>query len=264
MARTVVITGASSGLGEALALDYAKEHARLGLLARNLARLDSVAQRSRSAGAAAVAVGAVDVRARTEMARWLSDFDDDSPVDILIANAGIMEGSPAAGEIEPPDAAHALMETNVLGVLNTVQPIVTRMMARGSGQIAIVSSIAAFVPLADAPSYSASKAAMLNYGLALRSLLSPHGIKVSVVCPGYVSTPMMRQESGPKPFAMAPQRAASLIRRGLARDRPVIAFPAAFALITRLGGLLPDRLRRWTSEPFRFTVSRHSGIDQDA
>jgi short-subunit dehydrogenase len=256
MSRSVVITGASSGIGEALALDYAKEHARLGLLGRNRARLDGVALQSRSTGAASVEVGAVDVRARAEMARWLLDFDEANPIDVLIANAGVMAGSPATGETEPPDAAYALMETNVLGVLNTVQPIMARMIARGSGQIAIVSSIAAFIPLADAPSYGASKAALLSYGLALRGLLAPRGIKVNVVCPGYVSTPMMQQESGPKPFAMAPEQAVSLIRKGLATNRPVIAFPARFAWITRLGGLLPDRLRRLTSAPFRFTVSR--------
>jgi len=128
------------------------------------------------------------------------------------------------------------------------------MMARGRGQIGIVSSIAAFIPLPDAPSYSASKSAILTYGLALRSALRRSGVGVSVICPGYVETPMMDQESGPKPYAMSAQSAAVIIVRGLAQNRSIIAFPFWFALITRLGGLLPDRVRRWTTEPFRFTV----------
>jgi NAD(P)-dependent dehydrogenase (short-subunit alcohol dehydrogenase family) len=95
----------------------------------------------------------------------------------------------------------------------------------------------------------------LNYGIALRAVLGPHGIGVSVICPGYIATPMMLRESGRKPFAMAPDKAADLICRGLDRGRAVIAFPLLFALATRIGGLLPDGLRRWTMRPFRFTVS---------
>lgn len=263
MPRTVVITGASSGIGEALSYLYARERAQLGLLARNRSRLERVAEQCRSAGAT-VSTATIDVRARADMKDWLSRFDEGSPIELLIANAGVMEGAPAAGDVEPPDAAYALVKTNVLGVINTVQPILPKMMARGRGQIAIVSSIAAFLPQADAPSYGASKSALLSYGLALRSLLWPRGIKVSVVCPGYVSTPMMHQESGPKPFAMPPEKAARLIHRGLTRNRPVIAFPTMFALVTRIGGMLPDRLQRWTSQPFRFTVSSRLEIDRDA
>ena len=105
--------------------------------------------------------------------------------------------------------------------------------------------------LHSATRYSASKAAVLNYGLALRALLHPYGIGVSVICPGYITTPMMLRESGPKPFTMSPSRAADLIGRGLDRDQAAFVF----ALMTRIGGLLPDRLRRWTMRPFRFTVS---------
>ena len=254
MPRTIVITGASSGLGEALALRYAREpNSRLGLIGRNRERLENVAQRCRDVGAA-VSVAAIDVRSRAMMEDWLRRFDDENPIDLLIANAGVMTGSVAAGEIEPAEIAYQLVEINVLGVLNTVQPVVSRMIARGRGQIAIMSSIAGFVPLPDAPSYGASKAAALNYGLALRELLQPRGIKVSVVCPGYVSTAMMHQESGSKPFAMPPDRAAELIERGLAQDRAIITFPTFFALLTRLSGLLPDWLRRRTNAPFRFTV----------
>jgi short-subunit dehydrogenase len=254
MPKTIVITGASSGIGEALALHYAREGVRLGLIGRSEARLDRVAAECRRVGAE-VECGTVDVRARPEMLAWLERFDAAHPVDLLFANAGVMAGRPADGVLETPDASHALVETNLLGTFNTIHPLLPRMMVRRSGQIAIVSSIAGFIPLPDAPSYGASKAATLSYGLALRGLLDEHGISVSVICPGYVRTPMMDQESGPKPSAMEPAAAAALIARGLARNKPVIAFPFLFSLMTRIGGMLPDRLRRRTQRPYRFTVA---------
>jgi short-subunit dehydrogenase len=254
MWRSIAITGASSGIGEALALRYARDGATLGLIGRNMERLEGVAVRCRGLGAK-VWIGRIDVRAREELMSWLEEFDRAAPIDLLIANAGVIEGTRPGGTIEPPDAAYALIETNVLGVLNTVQPLIPKMTARGHGQIAIVGSIAGFIPLPDAPSYCASKSAVLNYGRALRDVLAPHGVGVSVICPGYITTPMMLRESGTKPFVMAPDKAADLIWRGIDKNRALIVFPFFFALATRVGGLLPDYLRRWTMRPFRFTVS---------
>jgi len=254
MPKTIVITGASSGIGEALALRYACAGTTLGLIGRSASRLKRVADRCRERGAE-VHTAVLDVRMRADMLAWLTGFDDARPVDLLIANAGIMEGRAEPGGIEGAEASLALMETNVLGVLNAIHPLVPQMVAHRRGQIAIVSSIAAFIPLPDAPSYGASKAAILSYGLALRDLLEGHGIRVSVICPGYVRTPMMDQESGTKPGAMEPAAAAELIVRGLERNRAVITFPFWFSLMTRLGGLLPDRLRRRSMDPYRFTVA---------
>jgi short-subunit dehydrogenase len=254
MWRSIVITGASSGIGEALALRYARDGATLGLIGRNMERLEGVAVQCRGLGAE-VRIGQIDVRARADLMAWLEEFDRAAPIDLLIANAGVIEGTRPGGMIEPPDAAYALIETNVLGVLNTVQPLIPRMTARGRGQIAIVGSIAGFIPLPDAPSYCASKSAVLNYGRALRDVLAPYGVGVSVICPGYITTPMMLRESGPKPFVLAPDKAADLICRGIEKNRALVVFPFFFALVTRIGGLLPDYLRRWTMRPFRFTVS---------
>jgi short-subunit dehydrogenase len=251
---TILITGASSGIGKALALRYARAHSRLALFGRNERRLADVAGECRALGAE-VSVCALDVCDRAALAAWVADFDRATPIDLAIANAGIMEGRRPGGTIEAADAAYHMIETNVLGVLNTVQPLMPIMMARGRGQIAIVSSIAGFTPLPDAPSYSASKSALINYGLSLRALLGPRGIRVNVICPGYIDTPMLHRESGVKPFEMKPEKAAELICRGLERDRALIVFPFFFALMTRIGGLLPDRLRRWAMAPFRFTVS---------
>ena len=195
MPRTIVITGASSGIGEALALRFAREGAHLGLLGRNRERLDRVAAECRGFGSA-VHTATIDVRARQDLRGWLEDFDNAAPVDLLIANAGVLAGTAPDGEIETADESHALIETNVLGVLNAVHPLLPRMMSRGHGQIGLVGSLAGFFPLPDAPSYSASKSAVLTYGLALRSFLRRRGIRVSVICPGYVTTPMTQRESG--------------------------------------------------------------------
>jgi short-subunit dehydrogenase len=253
MAQRIVITGASSGIGKALALRYAREGASLGLLGRDKDRLEAVAVECRALGAE-VETGAIDVRSRAKLMQWIVDFDRVVPVDLVIANAGVMEGTPPGGQIEPPDAAYALMETNVLGLLNTVQPLLPAMMARGRGQVALISSIAGFVPLADSPSYSASKAAVLSYGLSLRDLLLPHGVGVCVICPGYISTPMMHRENGPKPFVMTADKAAELIARGIDRNKPMVVIPRFFGTMTRISGLLPERVRRWSSKSFRFTV----------
>jgi short-subunit dehydrogenase len=252
--RTILITGASSGIGQALARRFAGAGCRLALLGRHERRLADAAGECRALGAE-VSVAAIDVRDRAALATWIEEFDRLAPVDLVIANAGVMEGRRPGGDIEPADAAYRMVETNVLGVLNTVQPLLPKMMDRGRGQIAIVSSIAGFTPLPDAPSYSASKSAVINYGLSLRALLGPRGIRVSVICPGYVDTPMIRRESGAKPFKMSPEKAADAICRGLERDRALIVFPRLFGLMTRISGLLPDRMRRWAMAPFRFTVS---------
>ncbi len=254
MTRTVVITGATSGVGQALAHRYAATGTVLGLIGRDAERLGRVADDARWRGATVV-TAAIDVCDRVAMQAWLHQLDLDHPIDLVIANAGVMEGTPPGGAIEPADSAYDLMRTNVLGVMNTVQPVLDAMMARGQGQVAIMSSIAAFIPLADSPSYCASKSAVLSYGLSLRALLVKRGIRVSVICPGYIETPMMLRENGPKPFKISAERAANLIATDLERDKAVISFPTFFAWMTWLNGILPDGLRRRLSRSFRFTVS---------
>jgi len=240
---TVVITGASSGIGRSLALEYAAPGIVIGLVGRDAGRLEQVAVECRARGAE-VTIGLIDVRDRTALASWLGDFHRSHPVDLVVANAGVLVRMPG-GEVEPADDAFGLMQINVLGVLNTVQPVIPLMRERHRGQLALVASVAAFTPLPHSPSYSASKAAVLNYGLSLRAVLAGHGIRVSVICCGFVETPMIADIRDPKPFNMSSEKAAERIRRGLANDRAVIMFPLFFALMSRLDGLLPDRVRRF-------------------
>ncbi len=153
-----------------------------------------------------------------------------------------------------PTTATRFSKRTCSEVINTIYPLLDRMMSRGRGQIGIVASIAAFVPLPDSPSYCGSKAALLNYGVALRHLVRPRGVDVSVICPGYITTPMLQQETGWKPFEVSVERAAELIHRGLSRKRAVIAFPFPLALAARIGGLLPDWAQRIVLVAFRFNV----------
>jgi short-subunit dehydrogenase len=239
----IVVTGASSGIGRALAIEYAAPGIVMGLMGRNVPRLEQVAESCRARGAA-VQTRAVDVRKREHLRQWLEEFDDVNPIDLLIANAGVLVRM-AGAELEPADDAYGLMQTNVLGILNTVQPVAPRMVGRRGGQIAVISSVAAFTPLPHSPSYSASKAAALNYGLSLRTLLAKSHVKVSVVCSGFVETPMIADITDPKPFNMSAEHAAKLIRTGLSRNRAVIMFPLIFGLMSRIDGLLPDAVRRY-------------------
>ncbi len=240
--RHIVITGASSGIGAALARHYAGPATVLGLVGRDEGRLGAITEQCRRLGAAVVA-GRLEVREAEELAAWLVEFDSLHPVDLVIANAGVASGASAKGGIEPPDRVREVFEVNLLGAANTILPLIEPMRARGHGQIALMASLAAFWPAPNTPSYSASKAALLAYGLALRPRLGAAGVGVTVVCPGFVKTPMTARLSGPTPGLMADDRAAELIARGLGRDPAVLAFPFWPALGIRAMGLLP----RWVS-----------------
>ena len=188
------------------------------------------------------------------MHEYLVSLDARSPIDLLIANAGILRGSSDGEILESEEDSLAVLETNVIGLANTIHPLLPRMIARRQGQIAIMSSIAGLAPVPQMPSYSASKSAVLAYGLALRAVLHSQGIGVSVICPGFIDTPMTVQIRGSKPFMISAEKAARRICRGLEQNRAVIAFPRFLATITRINGMLPDWARRFTSSFVRFSV----------
>lgn len=218
----IVITGASSGIGAALALHYAGSGVRLELLGRNEDRLKDIARRCEKSGAT-VHIALVDVTDRESMEECLTAIDAFAPIDLLIANAGISGGMGGTGE--SAEQVHAIFSVNVDGVLNTIQPIIPRMAARGKGQIAIMSSLAGIRGLPSAPAYSASKAAVRFYGEGLRGYLKKSGVEVSVICPGYIKTPLTDKNTFPMPFIMDPEVAAKRIAKGLARNCSRIAFP---------------------------------------
>jgi len=235
--RHIVITGASSGIGEALALDYAAPGIALGLTGRDAARLAKVADACRVKGAT-VRADTVDSTDRPAMAGWLTAFDDAHPVDLLVANAGISidQNNP---DLESFEKARRTMAVNVEGVLNTVEPLVGRLAARRAGQIGLMSSLAGFFGRPYSASYNASKAAVRVWGESLRFPLAKDNVGVSVVCPGYVASRMSAGLAGPKPFLVSAVRAAHIIRHGLAHNRPRIVFPPALAAGVWFTNLLP-------------------------
>ena len=247
--EAVLITGASSGIGEALARDYAESGRFLALSGRNEQRLEAVAEACRGFGAD-VSTATVDVADRDTTAKWIKGIDADHPLDLVIANAGISAGTGGRGESE--SQARDIFAVNLAGVLNTVWPAMGPMRKRRHGQIAIISSIAAFRGIPGTPAYSASKAAVKSYGEALRGWLGPEGIRVSVVFPGFVRTRMTEKNTYPMPFIIDAAKAARIIRRGLERDNARIAFPWPMYFLAWLLGTLPpgwtDPLLKWAPE----------------
>ncbi|SDF60318.1 Short-chain dehydrogenase [Limimonas halophila] len=234
--RSVLITGASSGIGAALARAYAAPGVTLFLSGRNAERLEQVAAAARQSGAQ-VNTRTLDVDDREATAAWVAEADATAPLELAIANAGISAGTGSGAE--SAEQARAIFATNLGGVLNTLDPGIERMRERGRGQIAIVSSLAAFRGFPGAPAYCASKAAVRVWGEALRGHLADAGIGVSVVCPGFVETPMTSVNAFPMPFLMDADRAAWRIKRRLAKDKPRISFPRPLAAAVWLLAALP-------------------------
>lgn len=241
--RHVLITGASSGLGRALALACAAPGATLHLSGRDAARLADTARACAEAGAA-VTHRVLDVRDAAAMAAWIGGV---GRLDLVIANAGVSGGT--GGAVEPAAQARAIFETNVTGVLNTVLPALEAMARQAPGQdglrgrIAVIASLAAFVAAPGAPAYCASKAAVQRWAEALDATERARGIRLSAVCPGYIRTPMTARNAFPMPGLMEAGRAARLTLDGLARGRVRIAYPFPLYLAARLVGALPPGLR---------------------
>ena len=234
--KTILITGASSGIGAGLAEGYAKPGVTLYLVARNAQRLEEVAAQCRTRGAH-VHIASIDVRDKAAMAAWILAMDDASPIDLVIANAGISTGSFSGSETV--EAAEAVFDINLNGVIHTIHPIIPRMKVRGRGHIAIMSSLAGICALPSAPAYSASKAAVRVYGDALRGMLKPHGVMVSVICPGWITTPLTAKNNFPMPLLMSTERAIHIIIRNLNKKKARIAFPLRLYFLLRVLAMLP-------------------------
>ncbi|MEM8792311.1 MAG: SDR family NAD(P)-dependent oxidoreductase [Pseudomonadota bacterium] len=251
--RNIVITGASRGIGRALAIRFARPEARLCLIARKGPDLAETERACRAAGAH-VETRMIDVTDRETLETAIVAFDAKWPVDLVIANAGISAGR-APGQMREADGtAERLNAVNFLGVVNTVEPLLGPMTSRARGQIAIVSSLAALLPQPDLPSYSATKAGVRAYGIALRGMLRAEGVGVSVICPGFVTSEMSARHKGFKPFEMDAARAAAIIQRGLERQRPLITFPWQLAALIWAANRMPSALSDWFVQGFRSEI----------
>lgn len=239
--RTILITGASGAIGGALAQEYAEPESTLILQGRNAARLAAVATACEAKGAR-VLTRELDLRDRAELAEWLRGVCNAEAVDLLIVNAGVNTNIGPDGAGERWEDVERLIEVNMLAAMATVDAVLPSMRARGKGQIALISSLAAYFGLPVTPAYCASKAALRAYGEALRGWLAPQGIRVNVVMPGYVESQMCRDMPGPKPFLWPAGKAARRIKHGLTGNQPRISFPFPLNVGTWFLSVLPPSI----------------------
>ncbi len=252
--RHVLITGASGGLGQCLARDYAKSGMRLTLWGRDALRLDAVAATCAQQGAQ-IHLEKCDIRDYAAVRDSILHIDQAHPIDLAILNAGVSSGShPQTGAMESAADACRVMQVNAAGTLNMAASLLECMVARKRGHLVFISSLAALYPLPDSPAYSASKIAMASYAQAMKLALAHTKIRISIVYPGYVLTPMSERLKGPQPLRLGAEEAATLIRSRLEAGCDSIAFPQTLALGMRLLHFLPATLAAFFLRRFAFTV----------
>lgn len=233
----VFITGASSGLGAALAAHYAARGAVLGLAARRADKLAEVARVIESP----TSVYPVDVADREALLAAAADFlARHGTPDIVIANAGISAGT-HCGNVADLAALERVLRTNVTGLAATLAPFVEPMRGRGSGALVGIASVAGFRGLPGNGAYSASKAAAINWLEALRVELHGSGVRVVTVCPGYIETPMTAVNPFPMPFLLTAEAAARHIARAIGRGTAMVVLPWQM----RLASLFLRRAPNW-------------------
>lgn len=241
--RSVVLTGATSGIGRALALELAAPGRRLAVTGRDRERLDRLRTELEARGAE-VEAAVLDTRARAAMANWLRCQNDKAPVDLVIANAGVSSATLADGDVPANDLAALshIFDVNLTGVLNTIQPLIEPMRARRSGQIVLMGSLAGFRGMPYAPGYSASKVAVHALAEALRGRLAPDGVGVSLIAPGFIRSRITDANDFAMPLFMEAEPAAHLMLKGATRNARLISFPWPMSFASRLMPLLPGGL----------------------
>jgi short-subunit dehydrogenase len=232
----VFLTGASSGIGEALAKHYAGHGATLGLAARRIDRLGEL----KASLPATTEIYECDVRDLAQVKAAAADFTArHGTPDIVIANAGVSFGTLTEYE-EDVEAFGEILEINVMGIVNAFHPFIAAMRERGSGTLAGIASVAGFRGLPGGAGYSASKAAAITYLEALRVELRGTGVAVTTVCPGFIRTPMTAKNPYPMPFIIDVDDAARRIARVIDARRGFAVVPWPMAIVGRILAVLPN------------------------
>lgn len=231
---TILITGASGGLGAALARALATSGVTLLLWGRDGVRLQALAQDCTALGAVC-RTQAFDI---TDAQAQIAYLASAGAIDLAIFNAGL-GGMPDKSLAEDPLAALATAQVNFVAPIVGANTIARAMAQRGKGRIVLVSSIAESFPLPMAPTYCATKAGLAQFAQALSIRMARYGVGVTLVSPGFIDTPMSRDVPPPKPFLMQADRAARIIVRGIARGKARIVVPWQFSVIRALARLMP-------------------------
>jgi short-subunit dehydrogenase len=277
----VVVTGASGGIGAALAARLARPGRTIALVGRSEAGLAEAAARVRSAGGEALPARLN--LASEDFGAWLEEAAAGRRLVALYANAGLSAGPPSPAELETAADTERLVRLNLLGTIATVRAAAALMRGTGGrgiggrgaegraadgraaegrdgsgraagGRIGIVSSVAGLLPTPDLAVYSATKAALIAYAHAIRPRLAADGVAVTVVCPGFVTSPMSARHIGAKPFEMSPDAAARRIVRAVEAGRRTAVFPLPFALLATFAPLAPGALIDALVPGFKATI----------
>lgn len=236
--RRIVVTGASSGLGLALAQHYLKQGAVVGAIARRADLLQSLSEQFPDQ----VYCYAVDVRDAAAMQAVAQDFIARAGVpDVVIANAGVSVGT-LTEHAEDIAAFESVVDINVLGTVKTFQPFHACMCEAGHGSLVGIASVAGFRGLPGASAYSASKAALISYLESLRVELYASGVRVVTICPGYIKTPMTAINPYPMPFILLADEAARRIARAIEDGKSFAVVPWQMGLVGHVLSWLPNWL----------------------
>ena len=238
--KTILITGASGGIGAALARALAAPGVTLLLWGRDAARLAETASACAALGAVCE-TQAFDIRDADDQLARLAAADAQRPIDLAIFNAGL-GGMPDAALAEAPLDALATAEVNFVAPVVGANAIASAMAPRRRGRIVLVGSIAGSFPLPHAPTYAATKAGLAMFAEALSIRMAKYNVGITLVSPGFIDTPMSRGVPPPKPFLMTAEDAARIIVRGIARGKRRIVVPWQFIVIRALTRLLPRAL----------------------
>jgi hypothetical protein len=238
MSLKIIITGASSGLGKALAKHYASLGAILGLIARNKAPLEALVNELPDTGGAVFYD--IDVRNTQSMQSAAGDFIQRYGCpDIVIANAGISQGT-LTEYAEDSEVFESILATNVIGIVNTFQPFISVMRTQSKGSLVGISSVASYRGLPGGSAYSASKAAANSYLESLRVEMYGSGVSVITVCPGYIVTPMTANNPFRMPFILTAETAARKIVHIINHKKLYSIIPWQMAIVARVLKLLPN------------------------
>ena len=236
--KTIFLTGASSGIGEGLAVAMAEKGAIVALVARREEELNALKDKITAKGETArvFAVDVTDAEALTNAAQTFRD--EFGHIDIMIANAGI-GGNDAKTRAYDPASVKKLIDINLLGAVNSIHAVINDMIERKSGHLVAVSSLAGFRGLPKSAAYSASKGAVTNFFESVRLDQAANGIDVTIIQPGFIKTPLTSGRSNKMPFLMELEDSIPHFLRAIERKKPFAAFPWQLATIVKLGKYMP-------------------------
>jgi short-subunit dehydrogenase len=234
--KNILITGASSGMGRELAIEYSKICENLFITGRDIERLSEVFEKCQKN--CNVLYKSLDIRNKEETKEWIDYIlNKYKTIDLVIANAGVSGGTSKGSEEE--EQIYEIFETNINGVLNTIVPIIPSMKKNKNGQICLISSMASFRGMPSAPSYSSTKACIRIFGEALYNDLKKYNVSVTTICPGFIKTPLTDKNNFKMPFLMDVEKAVKKIINGIEKKKKIVIFPKIIYYIIKFIDFLP-------------------------